>query len=172
MLIDVLKDATIGILKQDGFINPVFFLVHNEKLVADPEQTSIFDKIYGDTPNLEESKTRAVYCMGALAKQAGASRLIMVWDGAMRCVDAKSMEKYDETEAPLSYPKSMRTECVIINDINLLTGQDSTIIIPYKGGEGEPVELLEESIVPDGAKVDSRFTEIALKGYNTKLKGV
>ena len=45
----------------------------------------------------------------------------------------------DSTEAPLTYPRSMRTECILINGIPLPDGKDEMIMIPYKGGEGEPL---------------------------------
>ena len=59
----------------------------------------------------------------------------------------------------------MRTECLIFNDISFVTGKDATHVIPYKGGAGKPVEFLENTL-PDGVSMDSRFTEIALEGYN------
>jgi hypothetical protein len=167
MLIDSLKAAAKQALQRDGYLVNVFFLCQSEALLIDPQQTSMFDRIYGDNLNSEDSKTRSVYCMGALAKQVGANRLIMIWDGAMRT--APENFKYNETEAPLTYPKSMRTECIIINEILFDTGKDNTIIIPYKGGDGDPVEFLENKL--EGISPESRFTEVAIKGYNRLLKG-
>jgi hypothetical protein len=90
----------------------------------------------------------------------------MIWDAAMMMYppDTK-MEDIDVTELPLQFPKSMRTECLIFNDISFVTGKDVTSVIPYKDGEGQPVELLESKI-PEGTNIDSRFTDIALEGYN------
>jgi hypothetical protein len=100
--------------------------------------------------------------MGALAKKLGANRLIMIWDAAMRTVPPDI--KYNETEAPLTYPRSMRTECIIINDILFDTGKDNTTVIPYKGGDKEPVEFIENKF--EGVNPESRFTEVAINGYN------
>jgi hypothetical protein len=160
-LLDGIKNTAIKLLKKDGVIYPVFFIVQGETLIIS-QPTSIFDK-FQDNLNAEDYKSRAVYCMGALAKVSHADRLIMIWDAAMRTLPSNI--PYDPTEAPLSYPKSMRVECIIIIDISFTTGQDKTIVIPYKGGDGEPVEMLSD-VLPKEATFKTRFTEIALEGYN------
>ena len=38
-------------------------------------------------------------------------------------------------------------------------------IVPYKGGEGDPIEFVPNDL-PEGAKFESRFTELALDGWN------
>lgn len=168
MLIDDLKRIAKEILVRDGNHQPMFMLCSNEQIIGKPLPTAMFQKLYGNL-NAEDFKTQVVFCMGALAKKLEANRLIMIWDAAMRMYppDTKK-EDIDVTEFPLQFPKSMRTECLIFNDISFVTGKDVTAIIPYKGGEGVPVEFLENN-VPEEALIDSRFTEIALKGYNKIL---
>ena len=89
-----------------------------------------------------------------------------IWDAAFRTLAPEQV--YDETESPLSYPKSMRTECIVINSIGLPSGKEETIFVPYKGGEGEPVEFLDS--FPEGAESKSRFPAIALEGWNQANK--
>jgi hypothetical protein len=165
MLIDDLKQIAKKILVKDGNHQPLFMLCSDEHIIGQPLPTAMFHKLYGNL-NAEEFKTQAVFCMGVLAKKLGANRLIMVWDAAMRtCAPDAKREDIDVTEMPLQFPKSMRTECLIFNDISFMTGKDVTSFIPYKGGEGKPVEFVKSN-VPEGGLIDSRFTEIALEGYN------
>ena len=166
MLIDDLKRIAKEILVRDGYHQPMFFLCMDDQIIGQPLPTAMFKKFFEEL-NAEDFKTQAVYGMGLLAKKLEANRLIMVWDAAMRIMppDTK-IGQVDETEYPLQYPKSMRTECLIFNDISFVTEKDVTHIIPYKGGEGQPVEFLPKSPIPEGVLIDSRFTSIALDGYN------
>lgn len=138
MFIDGLKEVAKKNLSKDGHLASVFFLLRDETLIGEPLLTSMFDHVYKDNVNAEDSKTRAVFCMGALAKKFNANRLIMIWDAAMRTMppDTK-INALDTTEAPLSYPKSMRTECIIINEIFFPDGKDNTIILT-RAGMGNP----------------------------------
>ena len=165
MLIDDLKRIAKETLVKDGYHQPMFFLCSDEQIIESPLPTAMFHKLYGDL-NAEDFKTKAVFCMGALVKKVNGNRLIMIWDAAMRMFSpGMKREDIDVTEWPLQFPKSMRVECLIFNDISFVTGQSTTSVIPYKGGEGQPVEFLESNI-PEGAEIDSRFTEIAIEGYN------
>ena len=164
MLTERIKECAKEILVKDGYVSPVFFIALDEQLIMEPQSVGIIDKIYGDNLPAEEAKTREVFCLGAIAKKFGGNRLIMVWYAAMRTMTPDAQyDPSDPTEQPLSYPKSMRTECIIVNDINLLTGEDKTLIVPYKGGDGEPVVFLPDLDTPD--EIQSRFTAIALEGY-------
>jgi len=51
-----------------------------------------------------------------------------------------------------------------MNSIGLPDGDDETKIVPYKGGDGIPVEWLPDYDMDDSA-VTSRFTKIAQDGY-------
>jgi len=150
-------------LQRDGRILPVFFLIKGEQLVVEPKPTVIIDEMFPpEQLSAEESKSRAVFVMGVLARQVQADRIIMIWDAAFRSYEKGT--DFDPLNAPLTYPKSMRTECIILNDIQLQTGKDATVIVPYKGGDGEPVEFLPNTF--DGMECESRFTELAIRGYN------
>jgi hypothetical protein len=86
-----------------------------------------------------------------------------VFESAMRTAN-KIPE--DITEMPLTYPKSMRKECIVILDIELKTGLNSTLVIPFKGGEGEPVEFIDEEIsFSQDSVVSSGMVEIIMKCY-------
>ena len=150
-------------LSDDGYLCPIFFLVKDEMIIAPPIPCNIlFDKKL----NAEDAKSFAVFKMGVLARAYKATRLIMIWDAAMRTMPKDG--NYDATDAPLTFPKSMRTECIIVNDINLQSGKDKTCIVPYKGGDGEPVEFLPDEDYKD-MPAESRFTELALEGYNKEI---
>jgi hypothetical protein len=163
-VVENLKIIAKKLLEKDGFLSPVIFLIKNDQLMIEPIPMEAIDKIMGAT---EDSKARSAFVAGLMAKDFGADKIILIWDAAFRTVD-KLSEPYDETEAPLTYPKSLRTECIILNEIEVPSGKDNTIVIPYKGGDGEPVEFLPDNL-PEDAKFESRFTEIALRGYN-KIK--
>jgi len=165
MLIDDLKRIAKELLVRDGYHQPLFFLCIGEHIIGQPLPTAMFNKLFREELNAEDFKTQAVFSMGLLAKKLNANRLIMIWDAAMRVLPGTKPDDVDVTEHPLQYPRSMRTECLIFNDISFVTGKDVTHIIPYKGGAGEPVEFLESKI-PEGAGVESRFTDLAMEGYN------
>jgi hypothetical protein len=150
-------------LKREGHLVPVFFLFKGDLSVYPPTPIPLHG------PDMDEAKTKAVFIIGALARVMGADRVVMIWDAAFRTLKAVKdpqavME--DPTERPLLYPREMRTECLIINEIQLPSGKDHTTIVPYKGGEGEPVEFLDGSELnkPDLA-CESRFTKIILAAY-------
>lgn len=176
MLLDCLTEAAKALLVKTGTIDPVFFLCNDEKLMGEPFFMSMFDRICGYIPDMDEAKTRNTYLIGGMAAKLNADRVILIWDAAFRTVDKANTENVfnDQTERPLLYPKSMRTECIILNEVLLPSGDDQTIVIPYKGGEGEPVEFLSDdpvtkALAESGAKFESRFTQLILDGYNKAL---
>jgi hypothetical protein len=162
-------------LAKDGRLTAVFILAKGEKFAFPPSTMAMLGRICAkqgmDDLNLEDTKTRDHLLIGGLARAYGADRVIVIMDAAFRHIEDPKNFKYDGTESPLSYPKSMRTECIVINEVLLPSGQDNTITIPYKGGEGEPVEFIqwEERIakaLKEGGQYKSRFTELILEGYN------
>lgn len=110
----------------------------------------------------EENKTQNAIAAGAFAGGVGAEIVILVWDAAYRTISADTV--YDETELPLTYPKNMRTECLLIEGIDIQSGTEQILIAPYKGGDGEPVEFLPDTF-PKNNEMESRFKELVLKGY-------
>jgi len=180
LLDEIIKIAKTNLV-MDGKLHPVFFLLKDEDFVLEPTLLVMLDRIfarngYEHTPfqaplNMEDTKTRDTFAIGCLAKALGANRVIVIWDGAFRSVENPKDFKYDDTEAPLSYPRSMRTECLIFNEVWVPEGKDHTVIVPYKGGEGVPVEFLpDDKFNQEGVNYQSRFTEIILAGYN-RAKG-
>ena len=157
LLNNLAETAKTNLLKYRNLTSCIMFF--KEGLILGAPQMMV------DFPNCnaEENKTRNAWGSGVMAKQIGADSVVFIWDGAFRTLPPDF--KYNETEAPLSYPKSMRTECIILNGISLPSGKDYTVIVPYKGGEGEPVEFLPNNL-PEGAKFESRFTELAVDGWN------
>jgi hypothetical protein len=145
-------------LKRDGYLVPLFMWFREGKFLIDPQIMAEFKGC-----NAEDAKTRNVFVAGALAHKLQADQVVFIWDAAFRIVDPK--QEYDETEAPLSYPKSMRTECIVVCSISLPSGKEETVMVPYKGGDGEPVEFLPNDF-SKGAEIKTRFTEIILEGWN------
>jgi hypothetical protein len=61
----------------------------------------------------------------------------------------------------------MRTECLIVEGINVPSGEELVLIAPYKGGDGEPVEFLPNSF-PEETPIETRFKDLIIQGYNYK----
>jgi hypothetical protein len=171
---EILIEAAKKNLVNDGALHPVFFLCRGEQMVMPPTLMSSFDRILGDLSDMDEWKTRAVYLIGGMARVMNADRVILIWDAAFRTFEGVAPEdrraiEGDPTERPLLYPKSMRTECIIFEDITLPSGEDYTGVIPYKGGDGVPVEFITDGILAEAmanGKYESRFPEVLLSGYN------
>ena len=151
------------LLQKDGFITPIMMWFHNRHPLIAPQLFVDFKEC-----NAEDSKTRNAFAAGAFAKKLNVDLVIFVWDAAFRTINLKDQpnikkEGMDATEAPLTYPRSMRTECILINGIPLPDGKDEMIMIPYKGGEGEPVEFLPDTF--KGLDFESRFTKLVREGW-------
>jgi hypothetical protein len=146
-------------LKNIGTLPNLVYWFKGDKLLFGP-------KDLGGNSNLtaEENKTRSAFATGLVAKKLGADLVIMSWDAAFRSVDSKDV---DPTEAPLLYPRSHRTECLMFESVSLPSGTSKIQVIPYKGGEGEAVEFLPgEDFIKDDMKFESRFTKIVVEGWN------
>lgn len=167
MLLDQLIEAAKQNLVKDGELSPIFFLCRGEQFVMPPALMSMFDRICGHIPDMDEAKSRNVFLIGGMARKLNADRVIMIWDAAFRTVEPANAQSTmdDQTERPLLYPKTMRTECLIVEDIPLPSGEGHTDVIPYKGGEGVPVEFLPDTF-PKDACYESRFPKLILQGYN------
>ena len=154
-ILNVILERAKVALQEDAFIPLVAFIKGSTLLAAFPMK---FDE---KVPS-EENKSKNVFVAGVMARKLNADTVILTWDAAYRMVPAGT--DYDETEAPLSYPKNMRTECLIIEGISVPSGKEECAIISYKGGDGEPVEFLSNDL-PKDAPFESRFANIVLKGY-------
>ena len=147
-------------LLEHGSLTPCIMFFKEGHMLVTPQMMVDFPDC-----NAEESKTRNAWGSGVMAKKVGADFLVFIWDGAFRTVPNPDSFEYDETEAPLAYPKSLRTECIILNGIYLPSGKEDMVMVPYKGGDGEPVEFIPNEL-PEGAEFKSRFAELAVDGWN------
>jgi hypothetical protein len=159
-LLDLILEKAKSNLEKDGELLPVGFTVKDGKVTQvmpltrpSPEGCPLDDKGYN------------VFLLGAMAGMLNADHVVMLWDAAFKTLpEGTDIDKLDEYERPLLYPKSMRTECVILSSVSVPDGDEDLRIVPYSGGDGEPVKWLPEKL-PSGVNAESRFTEIARKGY-------
>jgi len=170
-LLESLVETAKENLLKFGYVAPVFCLIKQGHILG-VLPMAMFDKILGHVPDSHEAKTRDTLLVGVLARKKNADRVVLIWDAAMRRVATKDAKEVmgDVTEQPLLYPKSMRTECIVVNDISLPSGKDSTTVVPYRGGDGELVTFLDIKKEFGGdtpEKIESRFTELVLEGYNS-----
>ena len=155
-MIEKIKEIAKEILTKNGHLNPIALFFKGEK-----EQQDFFCSLDWKT---DVEKQQYMYAVGVIAKQQQASQVFIITDAAMKQMSPEAIKTYDETDAPLTYPKSMRTECIIIHFIDLKSGNSETCIVPYKGGDKEPVVFLPE--LPKDVPYKNWFTEMILKGYN------
>ena len=124
-----------GVLKKDNVLAPVALLVAPSGVTVVPIK---FDS---------DAKKHTVYtAIGSACRRIGATHVVLVNDAAMRTFDkGADYEKVvsDPTEAPLTYPKSMRTEVVMVLGHELGTDRTEFLMQPYKD-EGGKVEFLDE----------------------------
>lgn len=111
---------------------------------------------------LTEDKYRMYEALGSILYDKGCSEVILLNDCAMRAVDAGA--KIDETELPLTYPESMRTEVLVFMHINF-KNKDKYHLIPYKKN-GKEVEFLKEDIFED---VGGEIRNSVAKGFGIKI---
>lgn len=145
-------------LARDKYLSETALVFKNNILIS-----GILIKI--DSTCSYDSRTEALVKVGAYARGADADLVVLVNDAAMRSVPEGS-ETVDETEMPLAYPKSMRTECIVITGIQVPEGEETILFQAYKGGDGEDVEFIPYDVPADG-KYTTRFTEVIRTGWAT-----
>lgn len=154
-----LELAKRAIIK-DGYLMNVIILV------KDGAQTALPHQAFEGVPS-NEAKGRNALLAGAAAATTGADMVVMVWDAAMlKMPPDTDTDKLDETDMPLSYPRSMRTECIIVHGMDFKGGESHIEVAPYKGGDGKPVEMLPRDNDLDGASMSCRFNELIKKAYD------
>ena len=149
-------------LMKDGHLATVMMWFKDKKLIGSPQLFVDFKE-----PTTDENKDMNVLAAGMFAKEIGADSVVFIWDGAMKTMNPD--QPYDITESPLSYPESMRTECILIEAIKMPSGKEDVIIIPYKGGDGKPVEFLPEDAYKGMDHFKSRISEIVVRGYSLSV---
>jgi hypothetical protein len=151
-------------LVSHGYVTPVAFLMHDDEVI----NLEILTEESPDGNHVDFN----VLCAGINAAYMMCNRVVMVWEAALKeypkTVDLKNL---DVTELPLTYPKSMRTECIIVVDVALPTGDDSFLLQTFKGGDGEPVEFLE-SLSTELIKVASRMPKVLRYGFEETVKSI
>jgi hypothetical protein len=159
----LLKMATAAkaSLMEDGNLTPVMMWFKDKELIAGPQLHVNFKLSTAD-----QNKDMNILAAGKYAKVIGADTIVFIWDAAMKIMNKD--QPYDFTESPLSYPESMRTECILVEGIKMPSGEEDIIIIPYKGGNGKPVEFLPNN-QGDLDQYKSRISQIALSGYNLSV---
>jgi hypothetical protein len=117
-----------------------------------------FDDCNGDDIN-----TRNAFVAGIMSNKMGADLVVLLTDAAFRHITDGKIPSSPE-EQPLSYPRSMRTECIVIIGIKVPSGESDVMMVPYKGGEGEPVEFIPNEL-PKEAKFETRFSDLVVQGW-------
>ncbi|MCX5884312.1 MAG: hypothetical protein NT096_00105 [Proteobacteria bacterium] len=145
-------------LLKDGNLAAVIMWFRDGQLIGTPQLHKDFE-----CPTAEENKDKNILFAGYTAKILQADTVVFIWDAAMRAMNPN--QTYDGTESPLTYPESMRTECIMIEAIKVPSGKDEFLITPYKGGNGKPVEFLPEIL--DLSNFKSRIAGVLLAGYNS-----
>jgi hypothetical protein len=165
-LLETFKDTAKKILEHDKFVAPVVFFIKEGTVIQMVSIDQLARSIIPKELKIGSSdyKHLCYVSIGIFANCIGAEKVIIIIDAAMR-EGPVPPEELDDTELPLSYPKSMRTECIVILEIDLKMEKDDVRIVPYKGGDGEPVEFIDRDFSNmEGMK--SAFTHYILKGYN------
>lgn len=150
-------------LVKDGKLLPVAFLFKGDEMLKIFPMTMSAGK-GGDHTGMNTAAA------GTMAAINGADRVILLWEAAMKKYTKNTKpEDVDETELPLTYPKSMRTECIILLDVQLVGEKSHIEVVPFKGGEGEPVEFIENELSDMGG-FESRFIGILRDWYGRMLE--
>lgn len=137
-LVNIVKstlDFAKVLLKKDGILPPVVFMYKQDRSSIIPV------KFNGD-----REKHAFYTSIGSACKRFGATRVVLVNDAAMRSFDSSDdYEKIlqDPTEAPLTYPKSMRTEVIIVLGYDFETNSTEMLMQPYKELDGGKIEFLD-----------------------------
>lgn len=110
----------------------------------------------------DAEKEMYLIATGQTAKQLGTPIVYLVFDAALRTMAPEAIKNYDVTESPLSFPESMRTECIMIHSLELKTETRESVIIPYKK-TGTEIEFLPD--LPKADRMETWMTAAVLKGY-------
>lgn len=158
----IILDAKEELVK-NGIVKPKVLFERRGRLIppAPMEALDELDERLGISRNEYDRKSRDVYMAGVLARLVHADKVFLVWDAAIK--ECSRETKVDDTMTPLTYPRSMRTDCLIVQTVDVILWKEEVKILPYKGGEGKPIEFLP---LPEGwEKSSTRFLDLIRKGY-------
>lgn len=135
-------------LSKHGTLLPVSLILSD-----DGEVSAIPNAFDGD-----EEKVQVHFKLGILAAVADAVAICTIQDVAMKGFDRDVTD--DPTERPLLYPKSMRTEAILLSYLNVRTGETDFCIQCYKDTDG--IEYID---TPTFSVMESNLLKYVMNGY-------
>lgn len=132
-IMEMIKDA----VQKTKICPPMIFCFKGEKFFN-------FHAIFDDGHKYE-----FYYKVGMLCKKEGCDFIMAINDAAMRqfneVEDYNYAVKNSETEAPLSYPRSMRTECILLIACDFTSEESNVLVQTYteEGGKYTWLKLIE-----------------------------
>lgn len=114
----------------------------------------------------DDEKWAFYRALGAACRDMDATRVVLVNDAAMKTYDPGQydMHHLDPTETPLTYPKSMRTEVIMVMDHALGTDKTEMLMQPYRDADGK-VEFLPVDEELRNMKFESGLVECVEEGF-------
>jgi hypothetical protein len=112
----------------------------------------------------ESEKYQFYKYIGKHCKNHDFKKIILINDAAFRSMQVEDFEKIkeDPSERPLTYPKSMRTECIVLMYYDLENKKSDILVQPYKE-EGDKIIWLDS--IPDMKNFNSGLLEVIEEGY-------
>ncbi len=137
-----IKESAKEILVKDGHLDQMVFFVSDKKRFF---MSIELDKLYpakslSERLSEDELKHRQYMVAAVIAKKIEAEIVVLLSEAAFKEFDNGVV---DATETPLAYPKSMRTECIFIDAVDIKEKKECVEVVPFKGGEKEKVEFID-----------------------------
>jgi hypothetical protein len=159
--LNTLMDLAVQNLIRDGDTLPIGILLDPNNAIPG----AVFQLKWTSDP--EKRTTMAT--LGATARESGHSDVIAICPAAYRAYDnpddfQKVIE--DPTECPLAYPKSMRTECILLIQVSFPEGKSTLMVQEYTEN---PIKMGQRLIM--GANVMGSMPQDIINGYKSTLKG-
>jgi hypothetical protein len=146
-------------LEKDGFLTNVAVIVKDDSMNIAPLTWETNDENY-----------KMIGLVGMACKKMGAGTVYLILDAALRQFtnpeDYKFAMANQATEAPLMYPESMRTECIIIFNVDLKAKTYTLLTQMYKK-QDEKINWLEK-IPALQQDAQSGIVDALLEGYTTE----
>lgn len=158
-LVQAVSEIAVENLKKYGHLTPVAFLLKDKNIIA----------VLMLTFQTDDVKYTQYYNIGEEARKRSADAILIVSDVAMReyktMDDVKYMLKNYATEAPLSYPESMRQDGIFYSAIDLMSGKADGFFQRYVRLHSQEdifkffkIESFKEALIGD-------LQETVLKGF-------
>lgn len=150
---DILDRAKQSLVDSHGNLAPALFLLKDGGLIVMPAPFK----------NNEE-KSVILQAAGIAAKKYGCEEVAFLCDAAMKTYKGVNPNELDATERPLTYPKSMRQECLVFTILEMKTSAGKMYITPYK--EVDDDYVFEQRQTWDSA--EGGIKDNILLGYNAE----